>query len=220
MEGGWRQSYQRYKSYFLNVVSQYEKRADIKVYLEILLSLATISILAIFAIRPTFITIAELLKEIEGKQETLATMEEKVENLKTAQNVYNNNIAEIDLLNIAIPDTPSVDALARQIEGLSGKHQINVSSINSDGAVLSSTNGPENSAQAEDLPEGAASVNFSINTDATFPALSNFLSDMESLRRPVKFKIISVRNLITEEGEIIVLGIEAKVPFFINNQNQ
>jgi hypothetical protein len=220
MESGWRQSYQRYKSYFLNVVSQYQKRADIKVYLEILLSLATISILAIFAIRPTFITIAELLKEIEGKEKTLATMEEKVENLKKAQNVYNNNIAEIDLLNIAIPDSPSVDVLTRQIEGLSAKHQINVSSINSDGAVLSSTDGAEKNSQAKDMPEGTAGVIFSINTDASFPALSGFLKDMEILRRPVKFNIISVRNLVTQEGETIVLNIEAKVPFFINSPNQ
>ena len=81
MNQSWRREYLRYKSYFLNVMGRYKERADVKVYLEILLSLATISVFAIFALRPTILTIAGLLKEIETKKETLAKMDEKISNL-------------------------------------------------------------------------------------------------------------------------------------------
>src|SRR3972149_11044320 len=98
MNPGWRNNYLRYKSYFLNVVGSYRERADIRVYLEILLSLVTVSIFSIFALRPTLLTIAHLTREIQSKQQTLKTMEDKIGNLGQAQSLYDRERAKIALL--------------------------------------------------------------------------------------------------------------------------
>jgi len=72
MAPAWRNSYLRHKTYFLNISSQYSKKQDVRMFMELLLSLATVSLFAVFAIRPTLITIAELYKEIQGKKTTVA----------------------------------------------------------------------------------------------------------------------------------------------------
>src|SRR3989304_278866 len=102
MNPGWRGNYLRYKSYFLNVVGQYRERADIKAYIEILLSLATISIFAVFALRPTLLTIAELIKEIDTKKQTLIKMEDKIENLSSAHTLYDRERSRINILLTSI----------------------------------------------------------------------------------------------------------------------
>ena len=88
MAPAWRNSYLRYKTYFLNISSQYSKKADVRVFMELLLSLATVSLFAIFAIRPTLITIAELFKEIQGKKTTVAQLDEKIKNRAASSDVY------------------------------------------------------------------------------------------------------------------------------------
>lgn len=213
MEGGWRQNYQRYKSYFLNVVSQYQKRADVRVYLEILLSLITISAFAIFAIKPTFTTIAELIKEIEGKENTLATMETKVENLEKAQALYDQEAQRIELLKIAVPDSPSPDVFARQIEGLSGSHQVTLTTEEVEEVVLSGAT-ENKSSEDNPLPEKAGGLSFSFNIEAEYQPLFNFLSDFELLRRPSFLNLVQIRTSETEEGRQIVLTIQGSAPYY------
>ncbi|MCK4588646.1 hypothetical protein KAT60_02400, partial [Candidatus Woesebacteria bacterium] len=85
---GWRRGYLRYKSYFLNVIVVYKRRKDLRMFLEITLSLVTISFFAVFALKPTLLTIAELTKEIKTKEETVAKMDEKIQNLERGQQIY------------------------------------------------------------------------------------------------------------------------------------
>ena len=43
MAVGWRKDYTRYQRYFLNLFAVYKNRDDVKAFLEIVLSLATIT---------------------------------------------------------------------------------------------------------------------------------------------------------------------------------
>jgi hypothetical protein len=58
---GWRQGYSRYRAYFLNIYNLYKQRPDLRMFLEILLSLGAIAIFAAFAVRPTALTIVQLM---------------------------------------------------------------------------------------------------------------------------------------------------------------
>ena len=107
MYPGWRNNYLRYKTYFLNVLGRYRERADVRVYLEILLSLTAISIFSVFALRPTLLTIAELIKEIESKKLTLTQMEEKINNLSQAQTLFDRERGKIVLLDTSKTSIPN-----------------------------------------------------------------------------------------------------------------
>jgi len=214
MAAGWRSNYLRYKSFFLNVVSHYQKRQDLKMYMELFLSLATVSLLGIFAIRPTLITIAELLKEIESKKQIIATMNEKIQNLNQAQKLYDEERQNIDLLKSAIPKKAEPDIYVRQIEGVVSQNPVTVHSLS-----LGKTNllGSETSvaldAGNDPLPEGANGLKFTINTSSNFPVLASFISGLESLRRPYKLDTLLINTTDAEITKELILVINARAPY-------
>lgn len=214
MRPGWRKNYLRYKSYFLNVAGQYRERADIKVYLEILLSLATVTVFSVFALRPTLLTIAELIKEIEAKNKTLTILDSKIQDLSQAQSLSDQQRTNLSLLHIAIPQDPSPDIFARQIEILSQKHQTPITSFNLGKALILGDETPK-TPTSQEKPQDSKTISqveeltFSLQTEVNitnFTSSSNLLSDLEQLRRPVKiesFTFNSVENKNEREKNII-----------------
>ena len=105
---GWRGSYSRYKEFFLNITALYKKKAELRAFLEIILSLSTIIIFLLFALKPTVITIVSLLQQIKEKQATLSGLTQKVSDLQKASSLLQQNRASIQnnplhLLEINFP---------------------------------------------------------------------------------------------------------------------
>lgn len=214
----WRRNYIRYRAYFLNVIGRYRQRADIKAYLEILLSLATISIFALLALKPTLLTIAELMKEIESKKATLATMNQKIQNISKAQTLYDQERVGIKLLRVAIPKDPELDVFVRQVEGLLGKHQVALSTFSLGKTMILGEEAPESPEPEETvpLPNNANELSFSLNTtvDITqYSYLLGFLTDLEKLRKPVKIDSINLASSETKEEKTMVLVVSGRVPY-------
>src|SRR3989344_1409515 len=228
METGWRRNYLRYKSFFLNMLTQYQERSDWKVYLEILLSLSTISIFSIFALRPTILTIAELIQQIEEKKETVEKMDTKIQNLGKAQSLYDREGPNIQLLtNTVIPEGPNSDVFARQVEGLSSRHQLPVSAITLGDAEIFNTN-PKNSIKEseevlsemtkEETSQGSSQISFSISAGLdikNYSSALNFLSDFENLRMPPA--LTNMQISVKDEGELnersLNLLLEGELPY-------
>jgi len=217
MNPGWRKNYLRYKSYFLNITQSYEERTDVKVYLEILLSLVTISVFTIFALRPTLLTITKLLKEIETKKQTLTQINKKLQDVYSAQNVYDQNINHIRLLESAIPTNPSLDEAVRQIEGLLGVHEVEMTSLSMGKATLL---GKEtiNRPGKESLPENAHGLSFTLGLSASvenYPQIYNYLSNLEGLRRPVYVDLLTVSStkLQGEDETSLLFILDARLPY-------
>jgi hypothetical protein len=203
MEAGWRRNYLRYKSFFLNMLTQYRERSDWKAYLEILLSLLTISIFAIFALRPTVLTIAELIGQIEEKKETVEKMDSKIQNLGKAQSLYDREAQNILLLTQSvIAKTPNSDIFARQIEGLSVKHQITVASVSLGEAVLFSVGNPTTQEpNPETQTEVHETMDFSVSLNLATEQYENalaFIKDFQNLRSPAK---VSDMKISVEEND-------------------
>lgn len=214
MGPAWRRKYYRYKRLFLNFFAQYKEKQDVKMFLEVLLSLATISFFSLLALRPTVITIAELIKEIESKKETVAEMEAKIQSLERARAIYNQEEGRIKLLETSIPKEPSPDSLVRQIEGLSGKHAASISSLSVGQATLRGKDKPAQTNPAGGSTLGAASeLSFSLNSTAEYPSLFNLLSDLEKTRRPIKFGSISINTTNIEGEKTLILVLGGKTPY-------
>jgi len=214
MAVGWRTSYLRYKSYFLDVVGHYQKRQDLKMFMELLLSLVTVSVFGIFAIRPTLITIAELTKEIGSKKQVLATLNEKIQNLNQAQKIYDEEKQNIDLLKSAIPKGGEPDTYVKQVEGVSSQNPTKVLSLSlgeinllgSDSSAVSATN-------KEPLPEGSEGLSFLITSSSNFPLLASFVQGLENLRRPFKLDSLFINTSEGENGKELILVISARAPY-------
>lgn len=195
MEANWRNNYLRYKSFFLNMFSQYQERSDWRAYLEILLSLATISMFSVFALKPTVLTIADLIKEIDEKKQTVQRMDDKIQNLSKAQIVYDQwrgNIAT--LKETAIPKSANSDIFARQIEGLSTKYQVGLPYFSLDKSSMFGT-APALPPTTDSNTAGFA-VTISGEIDQ-YSSISQFLLDFENLRQPPSIDRVELR---TEEN--------------------
>jgi hypothetical protein len=222
MGSGWRGNYLRYKSYFLNIIARYKERADIKAYIEILLSLATVSIFAIFALRPTLLTIAGLIKEIDSKKQTIEIMQSKIDNITKANNIYNLERNKINILLNAIPDTPNPEVYARQIEGLSGRYNLEISEIFiGEAVILGKKTGvtDKNKKDLKKLPEGSISLSVSTTYKTgmdRYTSLVDAISNLESLRRPAQVDTIQIKTSTTEDKEkVLELSIDARLPYYV-----
>ena len=60
----------------------YEDREDIRVFIELLLTLVAVFVFSVFAIRPTLNTIGGLTQEISSKKETIDIMDKKIANIQ------------------------------------------------------------------------------------------------------------------------------------------
>ena len=217
---GWRKDYLRYRSYFLNIVNLYKRRQDLKAFLELILTLTTISFFALFALKPTLLTIIELLREIEKKEETVDKMNTKIQNLQQAQTLYIQEGVRIKLLETAVPDKPAPDLFVRQIEGLATSYPVNLLGITIGEVTLL---GEEKEKRAKDelqpLPEGSKGIAFSISITGSYQEMVNFLSALEDTRRPVIIDALNILSPQLEETQNLILVVTGRTPYLKENSN-
>jgi Tfp pilus assembly protein PilO len=219
MAAAWRKSYQRYRSFFLNIYNVYKRRPDLKMFLEIILSLITISAFAAFALRPTALTITQLLEEIETKEETIQRMDTKIANLQIAQTIYNQELGRLALLDQAVPEEPTPEFFIRQIEGLASTRGVSVLGMSIGELVLvgEEQERRRGSDEGEPLPQDAGEVNFSISVQGDYQQLDTFFNDLNNLRRPIKIDNVNFNSAETETGQTLVLVLQGRVPYLRQN---
>ncbi len=219
---GWRKGYVRYKSFFFNVYRVYKSRADMKMFLEIILSLVTVAFFASFALRPTALTITQLLQDISAKEETVAQMDKKIEGLAAAQKIFEREIKRIELLNQAVPDTPTPETFARQLEGLAAKHGITFNSLAMDDIVLVGKPPQVFSDRQDitDLPGNAGEIPFSLSAIGGYSNISTFLTDLENLRRPLKIDQATMSIAEIEAGKTLSLAVTGRIPYFLKEDRK
>lgn len=199
----------------MDIYSVYKRRPDVRVFLEIVLSLATITFFATFALRPTTLTISDLLKQIESKREIIAKLDQKIEDLGVARTAFDAEGTNITILDSAIPSDPTPETFARQLEGLARVYGIVLNSIIVDEVTLV---GEETAAKPKDtaikaFPEGTGEVSFSVNAVGEYEQLSSFLQDLQNLRRPAILDQSSISITESETGRTLSLVVTGRIPY-------
>ena len=191
-----------YQKYLFNVMALYKQRPDLKAYLELLLSMITIIMFILFAVKPTLVTIADLLAKINSETFTSNELDTKIKNLGLAQTIYNGQKDNISLLNEAVPTGPNIAAYVRQIEGVIKKDSITTTTI---------------SVASVDLLKPAtasASIGLSLSVSASYQNLSNFLVDLENLRRPSLIQKLDYNVIqLSENSKALNLSITSLAPY-------
>lgn len=210
---GWKKQYLRYKGFFLNILAVYKNRQDVKIFLELILSLTTVSFFAIFALRPTLVTIAQVVKDNRTKEETITAMDEKIQNLRLAQEVYNKETSRIPLIRSSIPLFPQPEMFVRQIEGLASKNAVSIIGFNINSVTLVGQKESKQQTIPSVLPENARGLEFSISASGNYSSLKNFLTELENLRRPVKIISTTLNASVSEQNRTLVLSVSGITPF-------
>jgi len=205
------ESYQLYKRYIKNISLTYQKREDLRTYIELLLSLSVMALFGIFAIRPTVITIIELNKEAEGKKSIASKLETKIENLDKAQLTYNQNKGTIDLVNIAIPDGPSPETYVRQVEGLAKTNQVSLVGVGTSRVKIAGA-----STEAKSFPTESEDIEITLDVAGTYQDLMQFIVQFEKMRRPMFVDILNLRERGNNSNGELIVSIVGRVPYIPN----
>lgn len=177
-------NYSRYQHYYRQIWRFYEKPTA-KISAALVLTILTIIFFAVFAIRPTLITIAELLKTIHDRQEVLVQLETKSESLAKAQQSYLEYSDTLNRLQTAIPADTAVPDLITAIEALAAKHQLSLNSLTL--GEFSFDSSPNTFSEPQLFP-------FSLAVNGEYQSLQNFLNDVLAMPRFITVEAVSFGN--------------------------
>ncbi len=217
MAAPWRTQNNFYRRHLYNVMQLYRGRPDLQMFTEVVLSLCAIIVFGVFAIRPTFVTIATLIQEIEAKEDVVAQLDEKVQNLSLAQQAYQENISAITLLQTSVPEKPMAQNFIRQLEALIAKNSVTLDTtlfehINIRGEALSSTTASRSTTDVlVPLSNNASEISFSVTVSGSYTNLASFEKDLENL---LMVNLSDKSNIaITEADNILTLTVFGRIPY-------
>lgn len=204
--------------YVRNLALLYQKRQDVRVYIELLLTIAVVTIFTLFAIRPTIITITELHGEIATKKNTVGILDRKIDALVQAQQTYDSNLALIRLVPEAIPERPDPARYLRQIEGVAAQNGISItsSSVGEVDLLGASIQEPV-STEGEEVPQEIfpqiPSLEISFFGAGSYEQVVAFLREIENLRRPMYMDTANISIATPDQPGEIVISINSRVPY-------
>lgn len=211
---GWRDQYFRYKEFFLNIEALYKQRADLRAFLEVVLSLTTIIVFLVFALKPTALTIISLYNEIQEKQKTVETLNQKINNLQIAQNLVQQNQSAIVTVNSSVGNSPQPDLITQQIQALAAKDSVTILGISIGQVTLvGAVKNKATSQSSSPLPDNALEMPVSVSLNGDYPALASFLKDFENLRMTTKLDASGISSSSSEKGIVILSSVTGRVPY-------
>jgi Tfp pilus assembly protein PilO len=186
--------YRRFKVFYQKPITQVSSA--------VLFSLAAIIFFAVFAIRPTLITIGELLKKIETQKVTLEKAEKKVASLATAQQLYNQISGDLYVIDAAIPPDYQIQQLLLSVEATAANLGIPISNLNMSKIVY----------PIEDTKTGVTQeIAFTISFEAAYPDAKIFMQNLSQLPRLMSLDSIGLsqsetnkRNSGAAENSILI----------------
>lgn len=183
-----------YRRYLLRLRSVYQQPVA-KASLGLILTLLTISFFGLFAIRPTLITIAKLIKELKEAQKTNQILEKKVNNLTQAQFTYAAVEDYLAYVNRSLPKKAEFNRLATEINFLAFNHNLLLSSASFEEFELL------------ELDNKLKTLKFRISVAGGFTDIKNFLKDLANLDRIVNIDSVA----FSTKTEIAEAQVQANI---------
>ncbi|MCB9813385.1 MAG: hypothetical protein H6772_03185 [Pseudomonadales bacterium] len=196
------------KKEIASALNRFYQKPIARVSLELFLTIGLVSFLALFAIKPTILTMSNLIKEIENKQKLELQLTQKIAALQTAQSEFISIEPLLPILDEAIPSNPELIRTAKIIEKVATDTQVIIRSI-------SVSDLPQNLLQ--DVPfsqKSKQNLSFSVSVSGDYISIRNFT---ETLRKSRKSFVIDTINFSIDESKgskKLTASITINAPFF------
>lgn len=166
-------------------------------YMYIILSLFTLAAFGIFAIGPTITTISQLNKQYEENADVLKALEQKNTNLQKLNSEFIAVEPELNLLDKAIPLTPKVTELTRQIEIIATRNNLSVVKLDSGLVELYPTKNANNP---------VFSYTFAVTVDGTERDINKFVQDVINMERIIGIERLTTGKQLKQAFTATVVG--------------
>lgn len=157
---------------------QFYEKPVAKVSLEVFFSIAVVIFFAVFATRPTLLTMSDLVKEIQDKEALDLKLGQKIAALSTAQAEYISLQDRLAVLDKAIPSSPHFAEAVAILEKVASDHNLAIYSVEAQ-EVPKETDG-----QTLSITEMTRlSRPISITVQGDYSSIQAFVGDIHNLQR-------------------------------------
>lgn len=171
----YRSSLLHYRRY-LSVV---QKRPILRASLFLILSLVLLIILVATALRPTLVTIAGLLGDLNQQKSIEARMDQKINQLAQAQRVLSNIGPRLTLLNQGIAKIDNFGGWATSLENIANNLNLEISSL-----IFSDI-------------QAKPKIDFSLTVKGPLAQIHKLIQSLENLRSLVIVESVQVNASVT-----------------------
>jgi Tfp pilus assembly protein PilO len=168
------------KTKYFNVVKFKDEKTQ--KFTTLILTLAALSILGLFAINPTLSTIIRLQKELDDNQLIEQKLSQKINNLTNLQRQYVELRDDLPIVYAAIPKTPEAPLLIAQIQSAAQNSDITLINVQTFQVEI----------EKPGVQKKYSSFSFSLTADGEYDNLMQFLDDLTNMERIVAVDIISI----------------------------
>lgn len=198
----------RYRRYLQTVTSQPLWGAS----LWVMLSLILLIILVFLALRPTLITIADLVGKIEQKNTVTKQLEARILAVSYATALLETERDRLPLLNEALPKEAEWNTLAETLSGLATSSGVTLVNVTVSEPTGSKTEQPVVSF----LPTGVLPLRFSVTAEGEIENFKQFVNSMEKKRRILMVSTIRIETTKTGNYRMIIQGEASYLPDKLN----
>jgi len=199
---------QKRKKQLAAILDQFYHNPVAQVSMELFLTVGLIIFLALFAIRPTLLTMSDLLKEIEDKKALQEQLNKKVAALGSAQSIYLTLENRLPLLDAAIPSTPETINSIKIIEKLATDEEIVLNSI-------SLTEVPETPQTIPSFDKlSRVNLDFSLTVSGDYTSIKNFVAGILNSQRTFVVESIVFKIAESRGDKQLRASIVLKAPYF------
>lgn len=189
--------YSRYFTYIKPLM----KYPIVKNYAPAVFTLLTISVLTLFAIKPTIETIIVLQKKLADSEALLQKVTQKTNDLSLGKKNYDSLSPNIkEKISTAIPDTITLRTIIQSLEQAAQTHEASISALQFLPLVID----PKVKNKVGSIDE----ISFTFNIEGNYSNLLSLLKDLKTSDR-----LMSVDNLSlskTAEGTTLIMSLSGK----------
>jgi Tfp pilus assembly protein PilO len=194
--------------------------------LELFITIGTVVLLAIFAIRPTLTTMSKLLKDIQELKQTDDALSAKIQALSKADNAIFENQEDVDLLYVVLPDEAQVSGLATRVEKVASELNFSDSGdANTSPLIIRSMS-------TDDVPKdeyvgsknaGLKSYSLTMEVEGSFEQITRFIQELQKIDRILTFDSLSIQENSreklkskdeTKQSDLLRASMKMKVSYF------
>lgn len=192
------------------VLMDFYQKPVARVSIELILSILVVILFALFAIRPTLLTMADLVKEIDDKKELSKQLDVKLASLASAKEQYDLYQPHFYLLDEAIPRSFDVVNTLKKLEKLAGEGELVIDSM-SLSTVPEKINQELLSNYFEDYQREFLTIN--VKVVGSYLQIRDFVEKIMNLRQLIVVDQVMVER-ITESNNLSA-QLSISLPYYL-----
>jgi len=198
----------------LDVVNQFYNQPVARVSFELIITVVVVMFFALFAIRPTLVTMSDLIKEIDDKKQLNTALGQKISALSTAQGQFLSLQPRLVLLDQAIPNKPELLTSLKTIEKIASDRHVAITNMNV--VDFSTVQAADEASASADIVTQPTRQNLTVNVTVAgdYPTLHQFNDDLQQSRRKIVVSLMSFASSETSQGKTLSVNLTLNLPYF------